>query len=71
MITPFDSIFDFNHDGKLDGLERISRDGLIMHILDDTEQNNSLIEAGIDPYEFDWMSDAEKAETPDADDFDF
>lgn len=62
MKTPFDSLFDFNHDGKIDGFERIARDGLIMKITTEMAQNDSLVEAGIDPDEFSCMSEPEKAE---------
>lgn len=40
--TPFDDIFDFNHDGKLDGLERASRDCFIVNeILRDDDEADS------------------------------
>jgi len=75
MNSPFDSLFDFNHDGKIDGFERIARDGFVMHIASEMERNDTLVEAGIDPDEFACMSDSEKAEALedaglDADDFD-
>jgi len=75
MKTPFDSLFDFNHDGKIEGFERIARDGLIMKITTEMAQNDSHVEAGIDPDEFACMSESEKAEALedaglDADDFD-
>lgn len=55
-------MFDFNHDGKIDGFERIARDGFIMKINKEMRNNDKLVEAGINPDEFVLMSDFEKAQ---------
>ena len=76
MNTPFDKFFDYNHDGKLDWMEKGARDAAIMGIISRTEQENQLRDAGLDYDELASMTDWEREEALsdaglDADDFDF
>ena len=48
MFGLFGDLFDFNHDGKLDGFERAAEFATFANILDDIESND-----GDDDYIFD------------------
>ena len=61
MAGLFGGLFDFNHDGKLDGFERAAEFGAIMDILDDCKQDE-IEEAGLDLDELEMMDEDERRE---------
>jgi len=42
MKTPFDDMFDYNHDGNLDWLEKGARDAFIMSIIDEEKKKRTM-----------------------------
>lgn len=71
----FGGIFDFNNDGKLDGLERAADFGMFMNMVDSAKEDE-LESAGLDMGELDLMDEDERISVIedaglDPDDFDF
>lgn len=71
----FGEIFDFNNDGKLDGLERAADFGMFMNMVDSAKEDE-LESAGLDMVELDLMEEHERISVIedaglDPDDFDF
>lgn len=71
----FGGIFDFNNDGKLDGLERAADFGMFMNMVDSAKEDE-LESAGLDMGELDLMDEDERISAIedaglDPDDFDF
>ena len=71
----FGGIFDFNNDGKLDGLERATDFGMFMNMIDSAKEDE-LESAGLDIDELDLMDEDERISAIedsglDPDDFDF
>jgi len=58
----FEHLFDFNHDGQSDTSESVARDSFVMHMRHEESKKEKLSDAGIDPDEFDYMSQDEKEE---------
>lgn len=54
-------LFDFNHDGKLDGFERAAEFGAVMDIIDDYKQDE-IEEVGLDLDELEMMDEDERSE---------
>lgn len=83
MLKPFDSMFDFNHDGKLDSMERALEYECLDDLFhgdeeeeDEEELMTDLELAGIDPEELEYMDEDERREILedaglDPDDYDF
>lgn len=57
----FGNLFDFNGDGKLDTFEKAAEFGVIMQVID-SEKNDELISAGLDPQELSNMGYSERRE---------
>jgi len=71
----FGGIFDFNNDGKLEGLERAADFGMFMNMVDSAKEDE-LESAGLDMGELDLMDEDERISAIedaglDPDDFDF
>jgi len=71
----FGGIFDFNNDGKFDGLERAADFGMFMNMVDSAKEDE-LESAGLDIDELDLMDEDERISAIedsglDPDDFDF
>ena len=72
----FGNMFDFNHDGKLDGFERVADIAMFTSLMEDEEKKTELEMAGLDPDELEFMdADERRAALEDAgsdpDDYDF
>ena len=68
----FGNLFDFNHDGKLDGFERTADFVAFTSLMEDEEEKTS----GLDPAELEFMDADERREALedaglDPDDYDF
>lgn len=61
MAGLFVGLYDFNHDGKMDGFERAAEIGAIMNMMDDSRQDE-IEEAGLDRSELEMMDDEERRE---------
>ena len=57
----FGDLFDFNRDGKLDLFEKAAEFGVLMQIID-SEKNDKLTLAGLDPNELESMGYYERRE---------
>lgn len=57
----FGNLFDFNGDGKLDSFERAAEFGMFMQMID-SEKNDELTSAGLDPSELENMGYFERRE---------
>ena len=71
----FGNMFDFNHDGKLDGFERAADFAMFTSLMED-EEKTELEMSGLDPDELEFMdADERRAAGEDAgldpDDYDF
>ena len=71
----FGNMFDFNHDGKLDGFERAADFAMFTPLMED-EEKTELEMSGLDPDELEFMdADERRAALEDAgldpDDYDF
>ena len=71
----FGNMFDFNHDGKLDGFERAADFAMFTSLMED-EEKTELEMSGLDPDELEFMdADEWRAALEDAgldpDDYDF
>jgi hypothetical protein len=64
----FGDVFDFNHDGNLQGAERAADFALFASLMDDDEKKTELESAGVDPDELASMDDDERREAKDAKD---
>lgn len=78
MSGLFGNMFDFNHDGKLDGFERAAEFDFLNNVMvePDKEEHDELLQARIDPEELEYMSADERKEVLedaglDPDDYDF
>ena len=82
MFGLFDHLFDFNHDGNLDGMERAAEFAFVDSFLHEDEENKEaemmtdLELAGLDPEELEYMDEDERRELLeyaglDPDDYDF
>ena len=72
----FGNMFDFNHDGKLDGFERTADFVAFASMMEDEESKTELEMLGLDPDELELMdADERRAALEDAgldpDDYDF
>ena len=72
----FGNMFDFNHDGKLDGFERVADFAMFSSLMEDEEEKTELEMLGLDPDELELMdADERRAALEDAgsdpDDYDF
>ena len=72
----FGNMFDFNHDGKLDGFERAADLAMFTSLMEDEEAKTELEMSGLDPDELEFMYAGERREAlEDAglnpDDYDF
>ena len=61
MVSFFDDLFDFNGDGKLDALEKGAEFSMFMNMLD-SEKNEELTAAGLNPNDLDDMGYFERRE---------
>lgn len=61
MVSFFDDLFDFNDDGKLDALEKGAEFSMFMNMLD-SEKNEELTAAGLNPNDLDDMGYFERRE---------
>ena len=71
----FGNMFDFNHDGKLDGFARVADFAMFTSLMED-EEKTELEMSGLDPDELEFMdADERRAALEDAgldpDDYDF
>ena len=71
----FGDLFDFNNDGKLDSFEKAAEFGAFMQMID-SEKNDELSSAGLDPQELSDMGYFERRKALeqaglDSDDYDF
>lgn len=57
----FGGLFDFNGDGKLDSFEKAAEFGMFMQMID-SEKNDELTSAGLDPNELEDMGYFERRE---------
>ena len=57
----FGNLFDFNGDGKLDSFEKAAEFDMLMQMID-SEKNDELTSAGLDPDELENMSYLERRE---------
>ena len=57
----FGDLFDFNGDGKMDGLEQAAEFGFFMEMMD-SEKNDALTSAGLDPADLEDMGYFERRE---------
>lgn len=57
----FGGLFDFNGDGKLDSFEKTAEFSMFMQMID-SEKNDELTSAGLDPNELDNMGYFERRE---------
>lgn len=57
----FGSLFDFNGDGKMDAFEKAAEFGMFMQTID-SEKNDELTSAGLDPNELEDMGYFERRE---------
>ncbi len=69
----FGDLFDFNHDGNLDGFERAADFAAFASMMD---QEDKVAEAGLDLSDFEYMDEDERREALedaglDPDDYDF
>ncbi|MBQ3165677.1 MAG: hypothetical protein IJC02_14300 [Lachnospiraceae bacterium] len=79
MFEPLDHLFDFNHDGELDGMERVAEFAFadsFFHEDEDEEIMTDLELAGLEPEELEYMDEHERKELLedaglDPDDYDF
>ena len=77
MAGIFGTAFDFNHDGHLDAFERAAEFGFLEMMERETGgEHTELTDAGIDPEELEYMSEAERREILEGaglnpDDYDF
>ena len=62
MSGLFGNMFDFNHDGKLDGFERAAEFDFLNNVMvePDKEEHDELLQARIDPEELEYMSADER-----------
>ena len=72
----FGNMFDFNHDGKLDGFERAADFAMFTSLMEDEEEKTELEMSGLDPDELEFMDADERraaleAAGLDPDDYDF
>lgn len=72
----FGSLFDFDHDGKLDGFERAVDFAMFDSLMEDDEKKTELEMSGLDPDELEFMDADERREALeeaglDPDDYDF
>ena len=72
----FGNMFDFNHDGKLDGFERVGDFAMFRSLMEDEEEKTELEMSGLDPDELEFMdADERRAALEEAgldpDDYDF
>ena len=72
----FGNMFDFNHDGKLDGFERAADFAMFASMKEDEESKTELEMSGLDPEELEFMDSDERREALeeaglDPDDYDF
>ncbi len=75
MSGIFGNMFDFNHNGKLDGFEKTAEYSFLSSVIE-AEDKDDLFQAGINPEELEFMSGAERREILedaglDPDDYDF
>ena len=79
MAGLFGDLFDFNHDGKLDGFEKATEFATFTSIMDEEneeEMESELEVAGLDATELEFMDEDERREALedaglDPDEFDF
>lgn len=57
----FGGIFDFNNDGKLDSFEKSAEFGMFMQMMD-SEKNDTLTSAGLNPNDLEDMGYFERRE---------
>ena len=63
----FGNMFDFNHDGKLDGFERTADFDMFAARMEDEESKTELEMSGLDPEELEFMdADERRAALEDA-----
>lgn len=75
----FGNLFDFNHDGKVDGFERAAEFATFASIMDEAEKKDKQTElelSGLDADELEFMDEDERRESLedaglDPDDYDF
>ena len=72
----FGNMFDFNHDGKLDGFERVADCAMFTSLMEDEEEKTEFEMSGLDPDELEFMDADERraaleAAGLDPDDYDF
>lgn len=58
----FGNMFDFNHDGKLDGFERAADFVMFTSLIEDEEAKTELEMSGLDPDELEFMDAEERRE---------
>ena len=54
------SMFDFNHDGKLDGFEQAAEFSFLSAMTESGDDHDELYQAGIDPEDLEVMSIGER-----------
>ena len=72
----FGNMFDFNHDGKLEGFERATDLAMFASMMDEYGTKTELEMAGLDPEELEFMDADERQDVLedvglDPDDYDF
>ena len=72
----FGNMFEFNHDGELDGFERVADFAMFTSLMEDEEEKTELEMSGLDPDELEFMDADERravleAAGLDPDDYDF
>lgn len=57
MLGLFGDLFDFNHDGKLDGFERAAEFATFASIFEDSQRDDSCLDDDFDEDEYDDIFD--------------
>jgi hypothetical protein len=58
----FGNMFDFNHDGKLEGFERVADFAMFTSLMEDEEAKTEVEMSGVDPDELEFMDADERRE---------